>query len=419
MNWIEKIFRKKEQLSPEIKFDELAGWLDSGSEKISEELGSHAESMYKDIEKALGKIKKSASLLEKAEPEGRFHLKMVKVGTSNRDNMVKQVRMLIENISVPKTNDVKSIVLFHENAMQSLTVCLENMLKSHQYAKQVFLEESKQVIADVNVLGRLLNQLIEPVENRKTVLNAYEEAKKNLQIIENSFSDIEVEKNTIKKNSENIAALNQEIEKKQKALVMLKDSDAWKEYLKKQEELVLLENRARETESGINALILPLNKALNRLRQLSESGRYTLKPEVREMLYQCLADPKSACPEFFAEIKSIVESGALNIASEKKDKMLEQIMFAASSFSDLKEQYQTLALDIKNKKEEISNLDIIHEEKALNDVIKGLKDKLAAIEKELDASTKHLDALKQDVELKKQELQQNISLIDNKVRVLF
>lgn len=420
MNWIEKIFGKKQQqASPEIRLDELGAWLDTESEKLSGELGSSAASLYPDIKEVLSEIRKSASILEKAEPEGRFHLRQVKVGTSNRDNMVKQVRMLIDNISVPKTTDVKSIILFHDNAMQSLRVCLENMLKSHQYAKQVFLEESKQVIGDVNELGRLLNRLIEPIESKKTVLDAFDNAKNTLLDLGKSYSDIEIEEKAIKENEENISKLKMEIEENEKALASLKGSQQWKQYLEQKDELILLENKTRQAESDINTLVLPLNKILNRLRQLSESGRYTLKPEIREELYSCLSDPGSASPGFFTEIRSIVESDALNLEPGKKEKMLEQIGFIISSYSESKGRYQILVTEIEKKKEEISLMGVHQEEKLLMNKAKSLHDKLSAAENELEASKKHLSSLLNKVESEKQELQQSVSVIDSRMRVIF
>ena len=165
MSWIEKIFGKKVPDPIEIRFVELPKWLSSGRDRLSH--GKHAESVYSDIRDALVAIEKSASELEKTEPEGRFHLKMVKIAISNRDNMVKQVRLLLTNINIPKTTDIKTVIEFHENGIQTLTMCLENMMKSYQYTKMVFFQDSKNVIAKVNEFGRLLNQLVEPIGGNK------------------------------------------------------------------------------------------------------------------------------------------------------------------------------------------------------------------------------------------------------------
>ncbi len=420
MKWIKKILGKKQQqASPEIRFEELGAWLDTESERLSGELGSYAASLYPDIEEVLSEIRKSASILEKAEPEGRFHLRQVKIGTSNRDNMVKQVRMLIDNISVPKTTDVKSIILFHDNAMQSLRVCLENMLKSHQYTKQIFLEESKRVIGDVNELGRLLNRLIEPIESKKTVLDAFDNAKNTLLNLRKSYFDIEIEEKTIKENEANISRLKMEVGENEKALARLKDGQQWKQYLEQKDELILLENKARQAESDINTLVLPLNKVLNRLRQLSESGRYTLKPEIREELYSCLSNPGSASLEFFTEIRSIIESDTLNLEPGKKEKMLELIGFIISSYGESKGRYQSLVTEVEKKKEEISLMGVHQEENLIGNQARSLQDELSAAENKLETSKKHLSSLLNEVESEKQELQQSVSVIDSRMKVIF
>jgi hypothetical protein len=417
LKWIDRLFGKKEGFSPEITLDELPGWLESRSQKISGEISKYASSLYSHIESTLGEIKESTASLEEAELEGRFHLKMVKIATSNRDNMVKQVRMLLENITIPKSTDVATVVGFHDSAVQTLTVCLENMMKSYQYTKLVFLEESKQVIADVNALGRLLNQLIEPIKNQKNVLEAFEKVKLAIQNIKKTTLDIELGEKTIKENQEKIVHLKKEIEEKQKVLTLLRDSENWKQYTKYREDLILLENNARKKETEINSIILPLNKGLGRLKQLSDSGRYTLKPQSRDDLNLCLKDPKYANPEFFAEFQNIVESGILNLTPEKTNKILEQIKFAISSFGETKKEYHAIVIDIERKKDDISGLNIGREEKELTEKNALLQEKLIALENKVEISKNHLVSLRQALESTKQELQQNISVIDSKIRI--
>ncbi len=415
---IGKLLRKKEPHSLEIGFDELTAWLELRYGKLSDDLGKHAASVYPNVEHALGEIKKSTVLLEEAKPEGRFHLKMVKTATSNRDNMVKQLRMLIDNINVPETTDVRAISDFYERAMQSLAVCLENMMRSHQYTKMVFLEESKHVIADVNILGRLLNRLIEPINYNKQTLDAFENARNAIRAIKDTLSAIEIEEKTIRADEEKAILLKNELDEKQRALSELKESENWKQCLNYRNELVQLENKAEHVESEIIALVLPLNKALIRLLRLGESGRYNLKPYVRDGINLCLSDPKSANPEFLVEFRSIAESGALNLTQEKQDKLLEQIKLAVSSLDSYQKRYQALVLDIEKKKYEISK-SINGEETNLIERIAALQHALAESEKEFETSKKHIVSLKHGLELKKQELQQVVLTIDSRTRVSF
>jgi len=418
LTWIDRLFGKKESSWPEIRIADLLAWLAGREQKISEGIARHASSLYSEIKEALSEIKESTALLEEAIPEGRFHLKMVKIAVSNRDNMARQVRMLLENITIPQAADVRSVVVFHENALQTLTVCLENMMKSYQYTKLVFLEESKRVIADVNALGRLINQLIEPINNQKTVLDAIEKARGLLKNIKDATSDIELWEKVINEDGAKFALLKKDIDEKQKVLTFLRESDSYKQYTAYMDELILLENNAGKKEDEIKGIISPLNKALGRLKQLSDSGRYTLKPQIKEWCNLCLSDPVNVTPEFFVEFQNIVASGVLNLTPERTDKILEQTKYVISSLGSYKEEYQALVRDIGNKKNEISGMKISKEETDLEKEISTLQEKLTALEKELEMSKNNVLALKNNVELKRQELAKSVSVIDDRIRIV-
>ena len=415
MKLIERLFGKKDNAGESIAQDKLPEWLELISRQISEKIEKETSSFYPRIEKTLRKIKNSTAELENAKPEGRFHLKMVKVASSNRDNMAKQVRMLLENITIPGEKGVKSIKAFHESAIQTLGVCLENMMKSYQYTKLVYFEESKNVITDVNSLGRLLNDLIEPINSRKQVLDALAKAQELVPVIRKITLDIGQMETSIKENEQKIVSLKKGIEEKQDAQNLLIAGDSWKQYTRSGEELVLLENNAGKKLSEINDIISPLNKVINRLKQLNVSGRLVLKPEDRDALNLCLSCPVDVPPGFFIELQKIVESGVLNLP--KTDKILPQIQLAASSLGEMKTEYYAIIKDIELKKDEISKMNIIKDEKDVNEVLSALRDKLIASEKELETSRKQLDSLKSEIVSKKLELQDHVSVIDGKMKI--
>jgi hypothetical protein len=415
LNLIEKLFGKKENSSGSITHDMLPEWLESRSRNVSEKLENDASSLYPEIQKTLRKIKESTSQLEEAKPEGRYHLKIVKVASSNRDNMAKQVRMLLENVAIPEEKGIKAIGAFHESANQTLGVCLENMMKSYQYTKLVYFDESKNVISDVNSLGRLLNEIIEPINSKKQVLDALENSREMIQTIRKNTLDIESVERSLKENHAKSISFKNEVEEKQNALNLLLDSESWKQYTISRTELVLLETKAQNKVSEIKSIISPLNKALNRLKQLNESGRHTLKPEDKERLNLSLSCPIDVPPEFFVEFGKIVESGALNLP--KPEKFLPQIRFAASSLGESRKEYHEILQEIDLKKDEISKMKIINEEKYLKDTLSALQEKLIITEKEMDTSKKQLESLKHDIESNNIKLQEYVSVIDSRVRI--
>jgi hypothetical protein len=416
LKWIDRIFGTKESRRETISPEQLPLWLDSKFRKISDETSGKVSSIFPEIQKTLLKIKNSTAELENTKPEGRFHLKMIKIATSNRDNMAKQVNMLLENIIIPKDKDVKTIIAFHKNGMQTLGVCLENMMKSYQYSKLVYFEESKNVIADVNSLGRLLNQLIEPIDSRKLFLDALDRSQELVSSIKNITVDIDSMERSIKADDVKTVSLKKEIDEKKISLDILLQSEPWKQYDLSKDHLVLLEADAEKKSSEINGIISPLTKAINRLKQLSDSGRHTLSPQDREALNLCISCPVDVPPEFFVTFQKIVESGDLNLP--KTDKLLPQLQLAASTLGEKRKEYYSMRQDIERKNDEISSLKVIGEEKHLKETLSTLQDKLTMTEKELDTSRKQLELLKQDHGSKKDELQQNILVIDGNVRLL-
>jgi predicted nucleic acid-binding Zn-ribbon protein len=417
VKWVEKLFGKKVQDPIEIRFEELPSWLASGKDRLSQ--GRHAESVYSDIEDALLGIRKSALELEKAEPEGRFHLKMVKIASSNRENMIKQVRLLLNNINIPKTTDIRTVFEFHENAIQTLTMCLENMMKSYQYTKMVFYEDSKKVIAEVNELGRLLNQLVEPLYGSKKVLDAFDNAEKKMLNIKNMISRVEDEKKLIKELDEKIDSLKKKTELNRDNLTQLVDSEQWKQYLNSNSDLVDLENKAKKAESDIITLLVPLNKPLQRLKQMNEAGKYDLLPAIKKELHLCLIDPKSINPEFLVDVQTIIQKDTIAFNPEKRAKILEQIKFSVSKIGDFIKEYHTISYNINAKKDEIAGMNIIQEAADLRGRISSLQDNLNSAEKELEVSKKLLKSLEDGINLEKNELQQLVFVIDNRKSVIF
>jgi len=417
VSWIEKIFGKKVPDPIEIRFDELPKWLSSSRDKLSH--GKHTESVYLDIEAVLRGIEKSASELEKTEPEGRFHLKMVKIAISNRDNMVKQVRLLLTNINIPKTTDIKTVIEFHENGIQTLTMCLENMMKSYQYTKMVFFQDSKNVIAKVNELGRLLNQLVEPIGGNKKVLVAFDNAEKSVLNITNQISRIEDQKKTTIELNKKVDYIKKNIELDSENLVRISGSEQWIQYLNSKNELVDLENIAKDAESDINTLLVPLNKPLQRLKQLNDARKYELSPALKKDLQSFLTDPKSTSSEFLIDIQNIIQKDTIAFNPEKREKILEQIEYSISKIGDFMKEYQTIASRISAKKDEIGKMNIVLEEADTSERISMLQEDLASVEKELELSKKLLVSLEESIALEKNQLQQTVNSIDNRKRILF
>ncbi|HMB44410.1 MAG TPA: hypothetical protein VKL21_01165 [Candidatus Methanoperedens sp.] len=247
------------------------------------------------------------------------------------------------------------------------------------------------------------------------MLDALENSREMILAIRKNTLDLDSIEKSIKENEGKSVSLKKEIEEKQNDLNLLLDSESWKQYTISRNDLVLLETKAENKVSEIKSIISPLNKALNRLKQLNESGRHALKPEDKERLNLSLSCPTDVPPEFFVEFQKIVESGVLNLP--KPEKFLPQIRFAASSLGESRKEYHDILHDIELKKDEISNMKIIKEEKNLKDMLSDLQEKLIITEKELDTSRNQLESLKQEIESNNVKLREYVAVIDSRVRI--
>ena len=417
MNLINKIFGKRQDTTSEMDFEKLQPWLDGIYGKVQTKVSAHAPSVYSEIGNLLDEMDESIELLKEAKPEGTFHLKLLKIANSSRDNMVKQVKILKESITIPETTDIQKVILFHEKAMLGLNACLENMLKSHQYVKLVFIEESKPIIANVTTLRRLLDSLVEPIASKKNVIDAVEESKNAIQAIDDATSGIEIEINSVAQRKDDIVSLKSKIQEKQNAISLLKDSDAWKQYLDSKDELDRLEWDVKKTVADIKSLIAPINSVLNRLKKLNDAGKYTLNSKIGQGLDTCLVDSKLSSTEFFEDIKKIIESGILGLKPERHNKMLKHIGVIISSFDAYKKRYSELMSEIETKKDVISTIDIHREETDAIRELESLQDRLNVFEQELAVSEKQISTLENNVEMNKRELEQSVSIIDDRMKI--
>lgn len=421
LKWIKKLFGKNESspaevVSTELGFEELPSWLDARFRKISSEIEAEASGIFRDIETSLADVRESNARLAEAQVTGDFDLRAVKRAKSNRENMMKQVGILLDKIRVPEVFDVRTLDEFQEMAMQSLDSCVENMSRSFRYTRVVFPRESKEVTDSLARLGQVLKVLQGLLVGHKKELEAIDVAFANIKGIKNLSASVESEEQGIGLKRTKIQALEGEIAGVVQALEEFRQGETWQKFQNLQKEVAAAEGLVKKTESGLTSLVLPLSNNLSRLKKLHETGRYTLKPEVKQQVEICLADPTVADPLFFRELQKILEDNALDLKSPKKEKALAQAKAAESGLETRKKEYLEAVQVFEEKKKELSGLDtgklaeLEHKEAELRDRVRLLKE-------EIENSERKLTVLKEELESRKEELVKNVAVIDSTVKL--
>jgi uncharacterized coiled-coil DUF342 family protein len=423
LKWIKKLFGKNENSSEEtglkeINFEDLPAWLDSRSQKISSRVEKDVSGLFRDLDASLLELKESNSRLAEARVEGDFDIRAVKRAKSNRENVTKQVTLLIDKIRVQENRDFKALEGFYRAATQNLNTCLENMNRSFRYTRVVFPEESKEVSESLASVGRVFNALGEVILVNKKEMDAIEAAKSIIKEINELSASIAAGEQELESRNRKIQTLRAEASEASQALKDFKKGAAWQKLQNLEAEFSAAGEKLRKAEAGLNSLILPLSGHLSRIKKLHESGRYTLKPEVKKQLDICLQDPVKADPSFFPELQKVFEDNALDMQTQKKEKALSQVKAAITGFPERKNEYFEALKEFETKKAEIEGFDtgkLVELERKEAELLNRAR----LLEDDIEDSEKKLAALKEELEKKKESILANASSIDSSVKINF
>ncbi len=423
MKWIKKLFGKKEDSSEEtgfreIDFEDLPSWLDDSYQKISSGIEKEVSGLLRELEVALSELKESNSRLAEAKVEGDFDIRVVKRAKSNRENVIKQVSTLVDKIKVQENKDFRALKGFYEAAVQNLDICLENMDRSFKYTRGGFPQESKEVSESLSKLGHVFKELREAIIINKREMEAIEASYADMREIQKLSTSKIAETLEIESKNRKIQTLKDEIARASQALEEFRKGDAWQSLQSLQEESTAVDSRFKKAETGLSSLVLPLSGHLSRIKKLHESGRYTLKPEVKQQLDICLEDPICVDPSFFPELQKVFEDNALDMQTQKKEKALLQVRVLISVFPERKKEYLEAFRKFEANKAEISKSDtgrlveLEHKETEL-------LNRVHLLEEDIENSQKKLAVLREELESRREKLLASISLIDSGARLHF
>jgi hypothetical protein len=423
LKWIKKLFGKQESsrekaVSSEVSFDGLPALLEESSQKISSEIEKDVSGLFRELEVAISELKESNARLLEAKVEGDFDIRAVKRAKSNRENVTKQVGVFIDKLGVLENTDFRALKGFHETAVQNLDTCLEHMNQSFRYTRVVFPQESKDVTESLGRLGQVLNGFRETIREHKREMEAIEAASAGMKEVRELFASVKAENLEIESKNRKILALKDEVAGTGQALEEFKQGEVGQNLQRLQGELDMARERLKKAETGLTSLFIPFSGNLSKIKKLHESGKYTLKPEVKQQLDMCLESPVNLDPSFFPELQRALEDPALDIQTQKKEKALAQVRSASLAFEEKKKEYIEARKAFEAKKAELAGSD--------TGKLAGLEHKetellarARLLEEEIESSEKKLAALKEELRSKEEELQSSVGIIDKNVKIQF
>jgi len=395
VKWLNKILGKQKQQKQQkqqkprtadtVAFSDLGDWV---SDRTKAELGGFFESaaqIFAEIEETKAELIRDIESLKAAEPP-ELPSRVLRVGFAARDSLIKQINVMIDRISTP-VMDYPDIMEFCRSIDTALDATIEKSTKSHHRAKYLFPKEVGAVFADLRSIKISLAKLRDLLDREGAKIKGFDGITDTIQRIGDITRDIVAGNSTIKKNGSKTDEIKREISDCSAKLEQMSQSKEWSSFVELEDKLKERELEVSNIKNNVSELFIPLNKALNRMKKQSESGRYTLSKKQKELLDVCLENPISAdvadVNDFLVEMLQIVESGALGLKDKKRDKIVDKIDQIMDSFAPKKERYDTLKSETHELGHRISDLTISKTKTALEGQLAEKNKEIAQIDEDL------------------------------------
>lgn len=422
MKFIKRIFGKKEDIPKEIsiKIDDLSVWIETESQKQFSVLRSDIKQKYDEISATLENLSTSRDQLKDAKFGEKTYKRLAKAGTSNRDNLIKNINVLIEKTIIPEDIDPSKAVEFYIDMKSTLKTCLDNTTRSQEYVKLIFPEGYKVVVIDLKRLDTLLDELMYFIDGVKDELDVYTKLPGDIEIINQS-------QHQIKEMTDNIPQLEAKYESLKKNLHTgedrLAEMERSEEIIKANElekQIKTLNDRISGINSNVKELFAPLSKALLRMQKQHESGRHTLSSINSNHLRTLIEDPAlilgNDINSFLNEIQKSVEDGTLGLKQQKANKTTEQIdrLTGSDILLSMYRDRESDSAKLTGLLEGRNRLTVYKERTRLEKKLSDYRSSINSIEQSLDIERKDLDSLIEKVEQLKTKLNSDLSFVFNK-----
>lgn len=419
MRFIEKIFGKKEEAPTQLtlKFSELPAWLDREGDKTFAGLSAHIEHKYSEISTALDDFNECKERLMDAQFGEKVYKRVAKAGASNRDNLVKNMDIIIEKTVIPDISDPSQAYQFYQNSKSILNTCLENAIRSQQYVKALFPEEYRDILAGLKQLDVLLDELVSPINDVRVELEAYEKLPGDMELITQNLQQIQHKQKNINDLTGKYETLKVELESGESKLEEVEAGDEFTRARELEEQARTLKGQVSGIDSNLAGLFAPLSKALSRMEKQDETGRHTMSANSREVLKKLKDEPVQALETdiapFLAEMKVRVEDGSLGLKQQKMNKTLEQIdrLVGTDVLASLKARRESVVLELAGVRAELESLSVYKEKNRIEGLISDRTEMMGSVMQKLDSERKDLDGLKTKVEELKADLDSNLNII--------
>ncbi len=387
MKWLNRITgRAVAEIPSIVAFHEMDTWLEKVSELLFRGLGTNTMALYEEIADKREELKQYISELRNAEPKADMPAQITKIGLLSRDKMVKLLYSLCDKIVIPSQTDYKTVLDFHNMAYHSIESVLAKIFKNIYYVRSLFPDEVREVETNLNQLRDILDRLIAPMKGKETKVIDLSRVHALIQRIREQMAEIESEKEKIRAEEEERAAIKHEIELSERKLQVIEEEAEWKRLKEYEAELTAIGEELNTLRQDINNLFTPLQKPLSLLKKQDRTGRINLSPTVRTVITSILSSPVQALNEdiedYLRSIRAVIlEMDALKERTRDRAlKWIDHLLNTDTDLSGIRARYELLSSRAEEVRSKLSALEITKEKEGLEHAITAARGQLTRLD---------------------------------------
>ncbi|MBC7085891.1 MAG: hypothetical protein H5T43_05955 [Methanomethylovorans sp.] len=407
MRLIDKIIGKKpkEEVSIRLKPNELLQFISDEYEKEFNGFKPFIHKKYKEINAILADIPEVINSLLAADALEHTSKRVEKVGDANKENIVNNLRFIIEKIKTYEEFSLDDTFNFCINAKSALKTVLENTHRSQLYIRAIYPEEAQKIVSTLSKLEDNVDELFIHVRDIKMRKDSFDKFSNEIENYKRMQVQIQESHKKIKHIESKIDSMKKNIHDSKEKLNELENSQEFERAKQFESEINILKEKISDIDHNIQRLFTPLSKVFSRMKKQDMSGICLLSPEHRQILEKILYDPTSALEDdmdsFFAGIRPRIENGSLGLKDQMCEKALQHLdkLCNSKELSSQREKRKEYSLKLKNVTDELNSLNIYRNKEQLMQQISRDEHMLKIIEGDLNTEKKHLHTLTEESEL--------------------
>ncbi|AFV23750.1 hypothetical protein Mpsy_1543 [Methanolobus psychrophilus R15] len=430
MKFLENLFRKKPKGAPQdtfrLEFGRLPELVRAESKKELDDIGPVIRAKYTEIETSLEELRDIKESLLQAEPMENANKRMEKLGDSNRENVAHNLDLIIEKITLPRSNDPRDAIDLYTDSRSIMKTVVDNTRRSQMYIKALYPQEFGRIKHGLTELESRFGELHSILKAEKEKMDAFERLPGEIENISQTERDmLQIQENIHSFESKHGTA-SEKLAASVVALDALERSSEFERAKILEEEIHALKVKISAIDSDIERLFTPLSKAISRMEKQDKNEIHVLSAENRTVLAAIKDKPgsltKSELDPFLDELATRVKNKDLGLKEQMYDKILGQVskLKDPSTISDLRDIKEGYSSRMKELKAELGQIQVYRDrERMENDRVRYMN-MMSSIEEELAQEKMHLESLAEQQERSKAELRQGlIPVFGDNIEVIY